>query len=193
MSEIVCYMLNPLPRLRRKLRRYSGDRECAKPGPLGDYCNGEVFLDEIDYPAKTSIMSFSFPHDDPRWPKTCDGCGVPFANDDSWQVFVDALYARSDTGAVVTLHEAGPGGLWDAWWMPDSAKNKADGLCLVCRLPNGHDWMLDGGSTQHPEPGAWTRNGTPPKLTASPSILAGDYHGYLGGADGARPGVLVSV
>jgi hypothetical protein len=186
-SEVVCYMLNPLPRIRRILRRYGGDRKCAKPGRLGDYCNGEVFLDEIDYPAKTVITSFNFSRDDPRWPKVCDGCGAPFVNEDTWQVFVDALYTRSDTGAATTLREAAPGAIWDAWWMPDKYKNKADGLCLTCKLPNGYDWMIDGGSQQSPEPGAWQRNGTPPKLTVSPSILAADYHGWL------RDGVLVSV
>ena len=184
MSDVVCYMLNPLPRLRRSLRRYSGDRKCK--GPLG-YCNAQNLLDEIDHPVKMTIESYNFPHEDSRWPKVCEACGVPFDTDDTWQVFVDALYTRSDTGAIVTLRDASPGALWDAWWMPDKWKNKADGLCLVCKLPNGHDWMIDGGSQQSPEPGAWTRSGTPPKLTATPSILAADYHGWL------RDGVLVSV
>jgi hypothetical protein len=72
--------------------------------------------------------------------------------------------------------------MWDAWWMP--SPKGPDGRYLVVRLPGNHEWAIDGPSSQHREPGAWTRTGTPPRITASPSILAGDYHGWL------RDGVL---
>lgn len=183
MSDVACHFLEQLPRIRRSLRRYSGDRKCPN-GPFG-YCNAEVPLDDIDYPVRAVIESFFIPHGDLRWPKGCPVCGVPFVDADTWQVFVDTLHRRSGTGEIVALRQAQPGDMWDAYWMPYT-KN-ADGRCLVVKLPNGHDWMIDGPSQQHPEPGAWTRTGTPPNISASPSILAADYHGWL------RNGVLSTV
>lgn len=183
MSEVVCHYLEAVPRIRRSLRRFRrGDEKCPKPLGGFDYCNAENYLDEIDHPVKTVIQAFDFPHDDPRWPTVCPGCGAAFADTDRWQVFVDALYKRTDTGETVVFREAQPGAMWDAWWMPDNYRGP-DGLALVLKLPGGHTWMIDGASSSG---GKWTRSGTPPKITASPSILVpGSYHGWL------RDGVLV--
>jgi hypothetical protein len=187
MSEVVCFYLQPLGKIRRSLRRFrSSDIKCPKPYQGWDYCNAECFIDELPYPIKQVVESYSFPHDDPRWPNACTGCGAPFKDDDTWQVFVDTLYTRSDTGEVTTIREAPAGAMWDSWWMPDAYRNKTDGLALILKLPGGHTWGVDGPSSSHKEAGAWTRTGTPPKLTASPSILVpGGYHGWL------RDGVLV--
>lgn len=183
MSDVICHLLTQLPTIRRSLRRYAGERKC--PGPMG-YCDAQAFLDEIPAPVQEVIGTYDFPRSDSRWPLVCPHCNKPFEATDTWQVFVDHLYQR-DTGEVIALRDAQPGDLWDAWWMPDSYKNKQDNLCLVLKLPNNHDWMIDGGSQQNPAPGAWTRTGTPPKISASPSILAADYHGWL------KDGVLSSV
>lgn len=187
MSAVTCFYLEPLPKIRRLLRRYrSSDHKCPKPYLGWDYCNAELFLDEVDHPLKQVIESYFIPHEDPRWPKACAGCGYVFEEKDTWQVFVDSLYRRSDTGEVTTIREAPAGAIYDSWWMPDSYRNPVDGLALICKLPGGHCWGIDGPSSTHKGPGAWTRTGTPPKLTVSPSILVPDsYHGWL------KEGILV--
>jgi hypothetical protein len=59
---------------------------------------------------------------------------------------------------------------------------RPDGRCLVVKVPSldgrGTLWPID-----HPSTGdgpGWTRTGTPPNVTASPSInYVGEYHGWL--------------
>jgi hypothetical protein len=184
-SDVICYYLEQIPKVRRYLRRYRSSATSTCPTRYG-YCNAQTLLDEQDYPVGITLECYddTISRDDPRWPKFCPGCGKGFADTDEWQVNVDALYRRSDTGAIVALGEAEAGAMWDAYWWRYKGP---DGKCLVVKLPNGHDWIIDGPSQQHKEPGAWTRTGTPPLITASPSILADDYHGWL------RNGILSSV
>lgn len=144
-------------------------------------------------------------HADPAWPRQCQrGCGYAFAEEDRWQEWAETLYRRADGRGVVILHTgigtppgcavAGPGALWDGWWLPAAWKG-ADGIGLLCRCPDparpaeprAHDWIVDGPATGG---GRWTRTGDPrdpPSLTVHPSIAAGDpaepgyYHGFLQG------------
>ncbi len=135
------------------------------------------------------------PHDDPRWPTTCEkGCGYTFTDEDRWQDWSDSLYKRSDNGERVTLRTAPPGSTWDAWWMPESFRG-SDGVALVVRCPNGRDWSVDAESSNCTRKGethaCWVRHGDPRecRLTVDKngdtcaagagSILAGDYHGFL--------------
>jgi hypothetical protein len=71
--------------------------------------------------------------------------------------------------------------MWDAWWYSDKHKGP-DGKCLVVRTPGG-DWIVDAKAI---DGNGWTRTGTPPKVTANPSIGIGHeegkpwtYHGWL--------------
>lgn len=75
-----------------------------------------------------------------------------------------------------------------------------DGICLMVRLPNGHDWMVDSEAsncTRKGEPHqCWVRHGDPRECRVSVdkngdtcaagagSIQGGDWHGFL------RDGVL---
>jgi hypothetical protein len=147
----------------------------------------------------------SAPHDDPRWPVTC-ACGYGFVADDHWQDWQELLYRRTDTGEVVTLRErqssdeggpvsAPPGAAWDAWWMPKVWRGP-DGIALMVRLPNGHDWHVDGEASNCTRKGdkthrCWVRHGDPRTeqvhvdkdgdtcAAGAGSIQAGDYHGFL--------------
>lgn len=74
---------------------------------------------------------------------------------------------------------APPGMLLDAHWYP--CEPGPDGIKLMAALPNGLLWCVDGQATGG---GGWTRTGDPRQpetLTCSPSIVAGDYHGFLQG------------
>ena len=174
MSEVACFFCERVPRIRRYLRRFvMGDSQCPSHPSRG--CHNKVFLDDIDYPDAV-IRVFEHPRDDPRWPKQCV-CGHTFQASDYWQVFSDWLFKRVDTGEVLTTEAMPPGAIYRAHWHEDFSDWRGpDSFSLICRLPNGLDWFIDGPANNGP---GWDRTGVVPRLTCSPSILAGDYHGYL--------------
>jgi hypothetical protein len=154
---------------------------------------------------RLSSVAEAPPSDDTRWPTECgDGCGYRFTDDDHWQPWDLLVWQRTDTGEKRFNHSnhavaapgipiAEPGACWDATWMPFS--RGPDGICLVVRCPNGHDWMVDSEAsncTRKGEPHqCWVRHGDPRecKITVDKngdtcsagagSIQAGDYHGFL--------------
>jgi len=136
------------------------------------------------------------------WPRTCQACPYRFGPDDVWQDFVAPIWRRTDDGAeFLDSRRTDPGwplppmpigSMYDTWWMHGlSDYVGADGLALTVVCPGGLPWNIDGPSSGK---GAhWTRTGTPPLITAQPSISIGgaseDYHGWLG-CNGVPPGVL---
>lgn len=130
---------------------------------------------------------------DPRWPTRCE-CGHAFTGKDPRYVDRPTLWQRSDTGELVTLHDAPPGAMWYADWYP-AGQRGPDGHVLIVNTPAGH-WNVDGKSTNG---SGWERFGVPPRVTANPSILfhphrveghpepQGGYHGWL------RDGKLIEV
>lgn len=189
MSAFTCFWLEPVARAERMLRRYyltdgGTQSECSTPTGYHDV---HVVVEQVDLPLdKPGSGDDRWPHDDPRWPKAC-ACGYTFAERDHWQHGVHRLYERSDTRELISLWggRVPPGAMWDADWMGDDYRGP-DGRCLVVKTPGG-DWCIDGPASNG---GRWTRSGTPPKITANPSIAVGDpqrYHGWL------RDGVLVDA
>jgi hypothetical protein len=117
---------------------------------------------------------------DPRWPPAC-ACGYLFRPTDTWQHRMRRHFVDKATGAKYTLEAAPAGAMWNAEWMYHHDRKSPDGLWLCVRLPNGHDWLMDGPSSNGT---FWTRTGTPPKVTVRPSIFArmgkpDAYHGFL--------------
>lgn len=110
-----CFLLVPTNRHRRSLRRYVSGAEIKCPLPQG-YHTAMVTLDVIEGEAPDS--GDVWPHDDPRWPARC-ACGYEFQAADKWQVFVERLYRRADTGEEMALREAPPGAMWEAPWLVD--------------------------------------------------------------------------
>lgn len=195
MPDIQCFMLDEIDMVRTSLRRFSfGAEKC--PSVYG-YHNAEVHF--CDLPHNRSVLvdcdelerAHTPPRDDARWPRKC-GCGYEFKPSDEWQLFIDRLYKRSDTGAILTVKAAGPGAMWFASWagFTDNIHHAArgGGPHLLVKLPDGRTWDIDSKSSNGT---GWTRNGQPPLVVASPSILTEGYHGYLGGSRGERPGFLV--
>jgi hypothetical protein len=165
MAEIECFMLEPTTRERRWLRRYRSvvaEDPCSSLPGLS-YHNARVLLDEVEAPG-VPTGGDSWPHDDPRWPTRC-ACGYQFVEADAWQLFTERLFRRLDTGEEVVLREAPAGAMWYADWL--RFWTGPDGRCLCVMLPDGHEWVIDGPST---DGGSWTREGTPPKVTVRPSI-----------------------
>lgn len=193
-SRIRCFLIEPVQPLQAHyyLRRYHSqpEGEAACPSeyryhnaktPIGD---GPIQEHESDGKGNFYISN-GIPepaHDDPRWPKAC-GCGFVFTDTDPFQLFFHQIYKRVDTGELMTMDEAPAGAMWNAWWIADGREYKGpggfvgrDGICLSVKTPGG-EWLVDGPANNG---AGWTREGTIPDVTASPSILIADrYHGFL--------------
>lgn len=181
MSRIRCFLLTPTDEAQRSLRRYSRDgRRC--PLPLGYHNAYEVLPGSVPLPDRASNGHGTPPedHNDPRWPVKC-ACGYEFADDDEWQQNVYRLFARSDGGEAVTIRDAPPGAMWWADWLDGRSwtskfhVERGGGPHLIVQTPGGQ-WDIDSKSLNGE---GWQRTGTPPDITATPSIVAGKYHGRL--------------
>lgn len=193
---VKCFWLEPTRTVRRELRRYvSSARGGRCPGPLG-YHDAETFIDVVpgifdERGFLTELPAGDFAGD-PRWPMQCS-CGYVFKPEDERQVFTSPLYRRADTGDEMTLRDAPPGAMWDAWWYGEWSPGP-DGKHLIVKCPNGHEWFIDGPASNctmkydHVHR-CWVRHGEPPLITVDKngltcaagagSIQAGDYHGFL--------------
>lgn len=77
-------------------------------------------------------------------------------------------WRRVDTGEEFDYRDLPPGAMWDAHWMP-TAKRSIDGRCLVVKLPNGQEWVIDSQASNCDRRGeahdCWCRHGEPPHVT----------------------------
>lgn len=134
-------------------------------------------MDTIDWSAEI-IEHFEPDKNDPRWPTACDRCHEQFRPDDYWQIFCDWIFKISDTGQEMPFRDLPPGAMFNCHWSPQTGP---DGIACTVRLPDGTNWNIDGSAHGGGKstPNAWTRTGTPPNISASPSILTSGYHGWL--------------
>lgn len=188
--DTVCFWLEPTDRVRRHLRRYAGSQ--GRPGE-GTCAVSEqglhqtwVRIEDADAvwrePDQAAGGRKSLKNDevgdfigDKRWPTACR-CGYKFRDDDLRQVVTDLIYRRADTGEEMTLRDAPPGALWDAWWLRGERVGAAqyggpDGRVITVKTPAG-PWVVDGPPMDQPEQ-QWIRTGQPPKITVRPSIRIG--------------------
>lgn len=183
LSEVVCFWVEPVPRAMSSLRRYE-----RSSGPFRTegcaYHDASVDIGEVDFPIPedhtTGYGRDDFPHDDPRWPKKCDRCDYVFRDEDHWQHNVNLLYGGSPDGKLYTGRRLPPGAMRDAEWYrgfrPESCGPTCDGKIIAVMLPDGTEWHPDLPATNG---GPWTRSGTVPRVSCTPSILTDAYHGYL--------------
>jgi hypothetical protein len=179
MGRIRCFFLEPVDYARRSLRRFQFSTEGVPCPEAPGYHNASVDLGDEPY-AETNAGRGLLPTEeekrDPRWPTVC-ACGHVFTPAEQWQVNLERLYRRPDTGELTTLREAPPGAMWDAYWMGDSFRGR-DGRCLVVKTPAG-EWCVDGPSNGG---GRWARTDDLSNLTVRPSIAIGEpvrYHAFL--------------
>lgn len=190
-SRYKLFLLELLPVYGRWLRRYTGSHSAAGGCPLMtgaySYHDNEVRIEDA-VPPPGWACGDSHPHDDPRWPTTCE-CGFIFRPQDEWQLFWNPLYKGPD-GQIYTTHSnpkfmpAPPGAIWymDDW--PTWDKRKViDGHSIMIMTPAG-PWSPDEPSWDHGTPGpGWSRTGkVPDTLDVKPSIRIGDptrYHGFV--------------
>ena len=140
--------------------------------------------------------------DDPRWPVKCDHCGQPFDRlpaQAPWQVFIDPIYFRRDTGQQAMFRQwmKIAGATWDADWLHDLPEYCGpDGRSLVTVCPCGEHWCIDGPATnctmkeEHVHK-CWVRHGDIENMTVDKngftcaagggSIQTKQWHGFLRG------------
>jgi hypothetical protein len=147
------FWLEPTHFDRIVLRRYKGSYDGGScPLPWGYHDAEAVWQPQVerDPDKRTEFEGGSFsavPHDDPTWPTHCK-CGYAFKEEDHWQTNHQRLYRSSLDGTLMTLREAPTGAMWDAWWYRDREAQHdwatgPDGICLIVKLPNGSDWLVD--------------------------------------------------
>ena len=188
MAAFKCFMLRETDRVARWLRRFTsaaevGVRLCE---PRGMH---EAAVRIEDGPLiwshdRTSICTdpMLWPADDPRWPEKCDACDYRFPDNTGGQMFYLKIWLMPD-GREVTVHphrwpgmdKAPPGAMWYFDW--NQNWRGPDGRTLYCMTPAG-EWCIDGPSSGG-DCKPWTRIGTPPLVTANPSIVCSNYHGWL--------------
>jgi hypothetical protein len=181
-SVIECFMIERLQEAEASFRRFTyGDKaKCPCTDRWGHNAIvilGNVSYDDEPYEGRSTLAKDK--KDDPRWPKTCEKCGYVFQPEDEWQYNLQRLYVRPETGEKTTTRKAPAGAMWIADGMMEFQMEKhptPDGHFICVKTPGG-EWNIDGQATGG---GYWTRTGTPPKITARPSILIGNaYHGFL--------------
>jgi hypothetical protein len=188
MSDVQCFLIEPIDKLARYLRRWNGTEKCSMSG-MG-YHNAEARVENIDidgdpadsYPGSEPIEAWAA---DPRWPQRC-ACGYEFNPEDGQQVRCNRIYRRQGDGEEMPLCEAPAGAMFYSGWYEDIGIAGPDGRSLSVITPGGQ-WDIDMPSSSG---GHWQRSGEPPNVTANPSILIGSpprYHGWL------RNGVLIDA
>lgn len=191
---IKCFWLRETNRLQRKMRRYQREvifegatRAVCNVSGIG-YHNAEVLIEPLILSEETRSVIKEVTESekrDLRWPKQC-ACGYVFTPNDHWQWFTERIYRRLDNGQDTTIRDAPPGAMWNAYWLTHRSDTpKPDGLRVMVKTPGG-DWYVDDKASNGP---GWTRTGManvdPPTISATPSIMCHDYHGWL------RNGTLV--
>lgn len=214
MSGVQTFWLEPTEQVAVGLRRYTvgeGGFDCAHGHHRALVYTGRepAIYDDRDGRRVRLNGLTDVPRDDPAWPTKCEDCAYEFTAEDHWQRWTELLWERTDTGELRVLHQnaqapgapsAEPGASWDAWWMP--FQRNPDGIYLMVRLPDGHDWTVDSRASNCtlPHDGehrCWVRHGDPRecKVTVDKdglscsagagSIASPKWHGFL------RNGVLV--
>lgn len=181
-----CFLLEPTNRYQKFTRRYAFNDEAARPCPHGTYHNASEILcvEAIDGDYPPTYCDGAIPSDlrtSLSFPTQC-ACGYVFTVGDHAQLGHTVLF-RDPTGNCYPKHQVPVGGMWHAWWardFPDLSHANDPLGPLHVMLPGGLWWNVDGPCKKGEY---WTRRGTPPMVTAEPSILVPGYHGWL--RDGA--------
>jgi hypothetical protein len=182
MSVVECFWMEPTELGRSELRRYQNyttEPPSCPENPMRHH-DTSVYLEDIAYPfGDQGLLGYGrddVAHDDPRWPRVCGTCGVAFRDEDHWQHNVERYFKGAPDGKLYTTRTMPPGAMYDAtWW----GVKGPDGITLAVVLPpdGGYNvWHPDSPSSSG---GVWTRTGTIPRVTCTPSILTPSYHGFL--------------
>lgn len=197
MEPVECFLMAPTDHASVYLRRYVSESKCPEgwiheaQEPIGQ-CPMNIEEDgtyDIDKPEVDKS--------DPRWPASC-ACGYEFTDDDTWQVFTEAMYFGLD-GAEHEIQHLPAGAIFDASWMGDWGRVNGDGERWSIVLPDGHVWHPGAEANNCTRKGenhdCWCVHGEAPLLTVDKnpepgrstcaagagSIASSGWHGFLTG------------
>lgn len=172
-----CFLIEPNGKWRTYYRRYSTDGSACSNRKRSYHDASVLISTDVDGDhVSHTIDPTDADRADPRWPTVCASCGFVFGSTGVWQISRHPVYASAE-GVEMELHDARPGAMWHAYWLDRVGANRApDGKNLIAICPDGSEWWIDGPASNGP---GWTRTGTPPNVTCSPSILVPGYHGFL--------------
>jgi hypothetical protein len=193
-----CFMVEGTENVAQFYRRYQHSSDgAACPGKPGKYSyhNARNYIGDapVIWSAHGDCKYISngsktvLDKTDPRWPTKCDACDYVFTEDDEWQLFVEHIYLRPDTGELYRYRDLPVGAMWyAAWaaefwtgpdgkslmvktpggeWQIDSRANNCDSLCKNCNKPyHAHN---SGTCTTYEDSNphnCWIRHGTPPEI-----------------------------
>lgn len=185
-GNVQCFWVEPAPLAQESFRRFcwnsTGDAKCTVH-PYG-YHYAKVVLGDVPWENQEYRGCGNIPDDevkkDPRWPARCV-CGYEFKSEDAQYHDKDQYLRNPATGELYRLHEnVPPGATFLSTWIGQDDVGP-DGVGLTIILPDGVEWSMDGKAS---DSGRWTRTGSFPTMTVSPSIKSSRYHGFL------RNGVL---
>ena len=189
MSGIPLQIAEVTGRYERMLRRYTyGNDNSCPAGSMGH--NAHTVIGIIDSEAERSVAHGDlWPHDDDRWPKACEKCDYKFTDEDQWQLN-DNRICRLPDGTEFTFWGsfgrcAPAGAMLRADWYDEYSDQPGESWLIA--LPDGGEWI----TTQRASGGGyWEVTGTPPQITATPSIWHNAPHGWHGWV---RDGFLVTA
>lgn len=185
--SVQCFWVEPTGKAIRGLRRYRRGEEACPQNRMGYHTTRIDLAEDLDViwaegddgARHVAAIDNAEYAGDPRWPTHCI-CGYRYVEDDHWQAQQEPVYESADGRRAWTSpaygREPTPGAMFDTLWRPELRKE--DGLAISVVCPDGAVWCIDEEATGG---GFWTREGTPPMLTVSPSIQTGSYHGHLVG------------
>lgn len=188
MTGIPLVIAEPTGRYQRNLRRYRLGRYSVSECTAGSYHNASVIVGEIPASEVAEAAGDNPAHDDPRWPKACT-CGYEFTDGDNWQRNDREVYQLPDGYEFVLSpvfgYEIPPGTMIRAAWYDKHTEQPGETWLII--LPDGGQWLTTQGASGG---GHWEVTGTPPRITATPSIWHDQPRGWHGWV---RDGELVTA
>lgn len=162
MNEIRCFMIEPAGLERVRRRRWVINERCE----LGGIHEAAVFVADEPWSELPTRAATPEEQATQKWPRAC-ACGRVFSDLlDPYQIERSALWrAVVAPAALWPIHEAPPGAMYDARWLPKSWRG-ADGRSLVVITPAG-PWQIDAPSGNGRR---WVRRGEPPDITVDGSV-----------------------
>lgn len=168
MSDVACFMLEPAMKARKSLRRdvFSSKAGAVLSESACPSADNHGYHNAFTYLG--DVDASQEPNDDSWVWRFDDGPDIPH-DDPRWPTQCSCGRAFADVDEYQIFH--------DLIWRANDGREFAD------------EWFIDGPANNGPM--GWTRTGTVPRITVSPSIQcnAGStcYHGWL------RDGVLTSA
>lgn len=187
MAAVRCFLLTPTDRVARWLRRSTsalavGVRLCEPAGvheAATRIEDGPLVLGEG---GAIGTEPLNWPPEDPRWPKKCRHCDHAFPGLRGGQLLYHRLYRTPEWNLVVTcpapppgINAAPVGAMWFSEWQGNRGFQGPDGRCLCLMTPEG-EWCIDAPGSDR---STWTRTGTPPDVTVTPSVRFDRWRGKV--------------